>query len=411
LKKLHFPLEVILEVENSAVAIHSDLQNNCPKRKHIPKKKILLVGPLPPTVGGITTFISNILKSSLKEKYTFITFGTHRPTFGLTRKGSDYAVALRIGPSFLAKSVISTLCHLLKFPLILLKDRPHIVHICTASYWPFWENSLYLLLSKIFKKKVIFHIHGGGFDNFYRKSNRFAKYIISKTLNLSDRIIVLSPTWKNILADYIPQNKTGVLNNFINFSQYNRMKKKAGLLNKQLKVLFIGGAGAKQKGFYDLVKAIPQVTKNFENIIFLLVACSDIKEINALLQSEEMSSHTKVMGYLTGNDKIEAFVSSDIFVLPSYVEGLPFTLLEAMAAGLPIITTPVGAIPDVIREGKNGFFVKPGDYETLAKKILFLAQNEKLREKMGEINQETILKQYDESVVTTKLDNEYCQLQ
>jgi glycosyltransferase involved in cell wall biosynthesis len=380
------------------------LRNNPPDQK----KKIMILGPLPPTVGGITTFITGVLNSShIRKKYELIPFGTERPTFKLFKEKSDYTLLLKIGPYYLMKSAIHTLSHLMIFPFSLLRRRPNVVHVCTASYWSFWENSLYILISKLFAKKTLFHIHGGGFERFYKKSNRLGKYLISRMLNLSDRIVVLSSTWKNVFENIVPKKKIIILNNFVTFSQYAGMRNEAKFPNSPITVLFVGGVGAKQKGFYDIIKAIPQVLKEYENIIFLFVACS---KNAAISQNEELCSHTKFVGYLDGCDKIAAFVNSTIFILPSYAEGLPITMLEAMAAGLPIIATPVGAISEVISEGINGFLIEPGDYEALAKKILTLAQDEKLRQQMGDNNKEKIMNVYDESVVIKKLDNVYCQL-
>jgi glycosyltransferase involved in cell wall biosynthesis len=113
------------------------------------------------------------------------------------------------------------------------------------------------------------------------------------------------------------------------------------------------------------------------------------------------------LGYLHGDEKLEIFFESDIFILPSYGEGLPITILEAMAAGLPIIATSVGAIPEIIEDGKNGFLTEAGDYVGLAKKILKLARDMKLRQEMGKNNIEKIERQYNKDLIVSKLSAEY----
>jgi len=374
------------------------------------RKKILVVGPLPPTVGGITTFITSILDSDLNKKYRFITFGTERPTVGIVRDVSDYTVVFQIGLFCLIKSIVWTISHLLTFPFVLFKNRPDIVHVCTASYWSFWENAVYVLISEMFSKKTFFHIHGGGFDEFYKNSNRFVKFLIRKILDLSDKVIVLSSAWKRFFTNFTPENKIAVLENFVNFSQYSRFKKEGGLSKDTITVLFVGGVGAKEKGLYDIFKTIPIVINRCENILFLFVACSSIEKFNTIREKEEIASHTKFLGYLHGDEKIRVFSESDIFILPSYSEGLPITMLEAMVTGLPVIATPVGAIAEIIEDGVNGFLVKAGDYQALAEKIVILAQERKLRLKMGQNNIEKIKKEYDKNVVIAKLDNEYDKL-
>ena len=374
------------------------------------RKKILLLGPLPPTVGGITTFITGILDSDLNKKYRLITFGTERPTVGIVRDVSDYTVVFQIGLFRLIKSIVWTISHLLAFPFALFKNRPDIVHVCTASYWSFWENTMYVLIAETLSKKTFFHIHGGGFDEFYKNSNRLVKFLIGKILNLPDTVIVLSSTWKRIFANFVPENKIAVLENFVDFSRYSKFKREANPSKDIITVLFVGGVGAKEKGLYDVLKAIPVVIKRCENILFLVVACSTVKKLNTIHRKEEIASHTRFLGYLHGDEKIRVFTESDIFILPSYSEGFPITMLEAMAAGLPVIATSVGAIPEVIEEGKNGFLIGVGDYHALAQKILILAKDKKLRRKMATNNISKIRKLYDRTIVMRKIDNLYAEL-
>lgn len=374
------------------------------------KKRILMVGPLPPIVGGITSFIIGALDSDLDRRYKLITFGTERPTVGIARDIGDYTLMLRIGLICLVKSIAWTLSHLLTFPLVLFKNRAEIVHVHTASYWSFWENAVYVLVSEIFSKKTLFHIHGGGFGEFYQNSNRFVKFIIRKIFNLPDRVIVLSSTWKRICANFAPENKIVVLENFVDLSQYSTFKREADPSNDMVKVLFIGGVEAKEKGIYDIFKAMPRVIEGCKNILFLFVACSSIKKPRSMDQKKEMTSHARFLGYLHGDEKLRVFKESNIFLLPSYSEGLPITMLEAMAAGLSIIATSVGAIPEVIEDGKNGILIEPGDHYALAKGILRLAEDRNLRRKMGRDNVNKIRKQYDRAVIMKKLENLYAQL-
>ncbi len=122
-------------------------------------------------------------------------------------------------------------------------------------------------------------------------------------------------------------------------------------------MLFVGGPGAKLKGLFDVVDAAVIVKQHTENILFIFLACADVKGLTSLCEKKGLASNIQILGYLHGSDKTKIFLNSDIFLLPSYAEGLPITMLEAMAAGLPIIATSVGAIPDVIQNGKNGFLI------------------------------------------------------
>jgi glycosyltransferase involved in cell wall biosynthesis len=373
------------------------------------KKKILILGPLPPTIGGITTLIQEIMGSKLNEKYDFRAFDTQRPTIGFSKEVWDYTLAWRIGWLKLLKSSIWTLFHLLAFPFVLFTYDPDIVHINSVGYWVYWENGLYVLLSKIFHKKIFFHLHGGGFEDFYEKGNKISKFLIRVILDLSDRIIVLSPSWWRYFAEIAFKDKIAVVENFVDSSMFSKVAS-VKLSDGKITVLFVGGFAAKAKGLYDFVDAASLVNKSCSDIFFVLLACSDVKGLTELCNKKGIASNTKIEGYLQGIQKIRAFTTSDIFVLPSYAEGFPITMLEAMAAGLPVIASSVGAIPDVIENGKNGFLIKTGDYTVLAEKISILSRDKELRKEMGKKNLELISKKYNKQIVLEKLCSEYDKL-
>ncbi|MGD0451259.1 MAG: glycosyltransferase family 4 protein [Candidatus Bathyarchaeia archaeon] len=374
------------------------------------RNKVLIVGPLPPTVGGITTFIVGLLNSDLVNSYKLVAFGTQRPTYGIFKVGSGYKMGMSIGAVNLVRSGICTLSHLMAFPFSIVKNRPDIVHINTASYWPFWENALYVIVSKILLKRTILHIHGGEFDKFYQGSNLFSKTLIRRVMNLPERIIVLSPTWGRFFSNVLPSKKISILGNFADVSLYSNFDVDSKFSSDKVDVLFIGGTEAKRKGLYDFVEAASLVAKQCPNVFFTLVSCSGIKGLDALCEQKGIKNCTKLLGFISEKEKIKTILDSSIFVLPSYGENFPVALLEAMAAGLSIVASAVGAIPDVVKERINGFLIKPGDYETLAQRIVVLAKDSNLRKQIAKNNMITVNQNYSKTVITQKLCKEYDRL-
>jgi len=374
------------------------------------RKKILVLGPLPPSSGGITTFIMSMFDRRLTEKYQLKTFGTDRPTVGVTHNVLDYTLMLRMGFPVLFKSYVYTFAHLLSFPFVLIKNRPDIVHINTASYWSFWENAIYVYLSRIFGTKTILHIHGSDFEIFYKESNYFFKLLIGLTLIFPEKIIVLSQYWKQLVGKLAPMDKISVITNFVDSSAYDSFPVEKKFSNDKINILFIGGQEAKRKGLYDVINAIQIVTSQNKNVLFVLANCSGVKGLNALCERKKVSSYTKILGYLSKEEKTKVFCNSDLYLLPSYSGGLPISILEAMATGLPIIASSVGSIPEVIQDGKNGFLIEAGDYKALAEKIKLLIRNKDLRQQMAINNVKKIAANYDKNVVLLQLRNEYDKL-
>jgi glycosyltransferase involved in cell wall biosynthesis len=366
--------------------------------------RVLIVGPLPPTVGGITTCIMNILRSDLKRDHFLIPFTTSRPTEDLNMEVYDYTILFKVGLKHLVKSALATIYHLMQFPIVLIVQNPKLIHIHTTDYLPFWESSIYVFIAKMFFKKTILHIHATTFDKFYKDSNVVLSFLIRKTLHMADKIIVLSPRWKNFFTKLIPERKLVIIPNGVSVSVFNNQLKRKAFSSDDIQVLFIGGKESKRKGVYDILKAIPIVVKKHtKNILFLFVGRTDVNKLRNFCEKKGISNHVKILGYIENDSMMEIMATADIYVLPSYAEGLPIAMLEAMAAGLPVVSTPVGSIPEVIEEGVNGFLVKPGDHNALAARIIELTRNERLRKRMGINNMEKIRKEYSMKKVMERL--------
>jgi len=364
-------------------------------RNNEKKYEGLILGPLPPPSGGIATFCEDLLENMSKSKFRLIHF-----------KKKPFNKSDHILVKFVSIFVIYT-----RFLILLFKTRPYFVHINTASYRSFFWNSIFLILSKLFLRSTILHIHGGGFASFYKESNHVRKFLIRKILHITDNIIALSSSWKKVLSLLVSEHKISVIPNGVNVMSFNTIKASRNefhFSSNSLVVSFMGSL-TEDKGIYDILKAIPLVTRQKENCVFAFAGRADDTVCNSF-KLKDIKEHIFFLGELFGDKKIRFLLSSDIFLLPSYVEGLPIVLLEAMAAGLPVVSTPVGAIPELVKEDCNGYLIAPGDYNALATKILTLAEDENLRKKMGLNNSKKMANQYDFRIISAKIERLYEQL-
>lgn len=291
---------------------------------------------------------------------------------------------------------------LVKFIFILIKDKNiNIVHIHTASRGSFLRKSAAFYIAKIFNKKILLHIHGAEFTLFYKESSDFLKQIITNILNNADIVLVLSEDWKNNILNLTENNNVSVLYNPAVLKDICRAE------SESINVLFMGRLG-QRKGVYDIIEAAKHIKNH--NVKISLYGDGNLNEFENLVKYSGLQDKVKIGGWISGFEKDKIFMNSDIFILPSYSEGLPVSVLEAISAGLPVVSTPVGGIPEAVKDGVNGFMIQAGDYKTLAEKIDMLAEDKDLRENMGKQSRQKAKEKFDIKIIMNQLGDIYDEL-
>ncbi len=340
-------------------------------------KQILIIGPL--GQGGITSVINLHLNNGLNE--------------------AEFL------PSYVEGSLFAKLYYFLKFLTIFIfkisNKNIKIVHIHTATKGSFLRKAIIFYLAKLFKKKTIFHVHGAEFNIFYSKSSDIVKKIVNNIFTQSDIVLALSKQWHKDLSEKSHNNNVRVLYNPLTL-KFLKTKQ-----DETIKVLFMGRLG-QRKGTYDIVEAAKNLKCN--KIEITLFGDGEIDEIQALINKNNLNDKLKVGGWISGEDVDNAYQDADIYILPSYNEGLPMSVLEAMSYGLPVITTPAGGTPEAVENGLNGYLIEPGDYRALAEKIDILANDKELREKMGKNGYEIAKAKFDISIIIAELNKLYEEL-
>ncbi len=238
---------------------------------------------------------------------------------------------------------------------LLFDDEIEIVHIHTASDNGFRRNIFYVNLSYLMRRKVILHIHSGRFNEYYLQN----KNQVDKVFSKCEHIIALTPSIKSFY-EKMGCRKVSVINNIIEYPVYRDRK----FTDNAIHLLFLGVI-TKTKGIYDLLDVIIEHKDEFLGRIVLHVGGNkEIEKFQQLVDENKISDIVKYEGWISGNRKIDFLNSCDVFILPSYTEGLPISILEAQSYGLFTIATNVGGIPEIVNE-KNGYLFDPHDKEKL----------------------------------------------
>lgn len=242
----------------------------------------------------------------------------------------------------------------------LLSDRTiDIVHIHSASRGSFYRMYIVFIVTKfIFGKKIIFHIHGGGFQVFYNEANKSIKKLIRHLLRKTDVLICLSEKWYRYLKDHFEIKKLYILNNPVEppFPANLPIHQ-----NSKIQLLFLGRI-EKEKGVFDLLEVILKHQDDFKDKITLFLGGNgDTIKLKDVIKKNKLDEFIKYEGWVNGKQKHQLLSICDVFILPSYFEGLPVSILEAMSYGAAIIASNVGGIPEVVKDNENGFLIEPGD--------------------------------------------------
>lgn len=282
--------------------------------------------------------------------------------------------------------------------ILLLDKRIDIVHIHTASYNSFRRSVVFLKMARWFGKKTILHIHGGGFKEYYATNKQW----IANTLNSCDAIITLSESWKEFYQSITSGPEIYVLENII--ANPNIINKEE---NHKCNFLFLGKIDP-LKGIYDLIDVLYQHKAYLSDKIELHIGGGgEIDELQGLITKYELGSFVFYEGFVSGSKKEMLLNLCDAYILPSYTEGLPVSILEAMSYGKPILATPVGGIPEVVTD--NGLLFQPGDKAAIFNALDFIVGNYDLRHQMGQKSKD-MAKEYLPNSVERNLQSIYNKL-
>jgi glycosyltransferase involved in cell wall biosynthesis len=364
------------------------------------KPRILISGHLPPPSGGVATYYQSLLNSSLPQQVDlqFVQTSTHKRMLSQSGK-------------FSVANIISAIADCARFTKAVIKQRPELSHIATAFGLSFVKHSVCVLVARFFGSRVLLHPHCG-FSALYSTQPRWWQAFFRSVIRMTNGVITLSSEW-NKLLEIIPDCNVYYLPNAMDLSSYRDIFQARRTAAKEvplLKVLYLGYLG-KDKGSFDLIEAAKELAAKKVPVVFDLVGGDlEIGEVELLQEEIEranLSQVVKMHPFAEGRGKLNAFNNADVFVYPSYFEGMPMAVIEAMACGLPIIATKIGGLPDLVCDGLNGILVDARCPGQLANAIQLLSSNPDLRSKMGLNSFQIAYKKYDIEVLVPRLVSIY----
>lgn len=329
------------------------------------KLRILMVGMhLTKTRGGISTLTSGILDSGLQDEFDFKYIASQAEDFGRIRK------------------LMLAISSILRFLVACSAWRPALVYVHMGSNASLYRESIFVLLGKLFGKKVIVHFHAGDIDKYYPFQPSIGRRFINYAIGISDRVIAVSNESAGELRELNADLKISVIVNAIDTSTFrNRQLSSTAVRSESIRLLFVGAIG-KLKGENDLIAALAILCDELPQlkVSFLGFGAEHLEE---KLLEKGVSHLVGHLGAVSMNERIAFYEQADIFVLPTYAEAMPMSVIEAMAAGLPVVSTRVGGIPELIDDHEEGLLFVPGDVASLVEHIRFLATNREARLMMG----------------------------
>lgn len=278
----------------------------------------------------------------------------------------------------------------------MLTGRAAALHLHVAQRTSVVRKMIFVLLALLWRIPYLFHLHGSEFRVYYESEcGPLMRRVIQIALIRAHHVIALSESWAKWLRDVAPGARIVVAYNPVRIpSDLCKRPRAAGIL----RLLFLGRLGIR-KGIYDLIEAMRTLRERGLETHLECGGDGEVEQVKETVRKVGLESSVNVLGWITGSNKTQLLEEADVYILPSYNEGLPIAILEAMAYGLPVITTPVGGIPEAIEDGVEGFLVPPGSIADLADRIGRLAHDRELRERMGWAARQRAQAQFDANVV------------
>lgn len=329
------------------------------------KLKILMIGPDRSVHGGISGVVNNFYAAGLAEKVDLTYVGT-----------------------MVDGSKIRKLLQAIKAYIRFCTKLSHsdIVHVNMASDVSYYRKSLFIRTAYWFHKKIIIHQHGGDFQTFYHSQlSDKGKKRLRAVFTKADAVIVLTSFWEDFFAQIVDKKKIVIIPNGISLPKMSSRKYGTH------KLLFLGRI-CKEKGIEELLAVVAELSQKYKDIQLYLGGIFEDESLKVL--AEQHKETITLLGWIEGSEKEKYLEFCDIYVLPSYFEGQPVSVLEAMSYASCVVASRVGGIPQMIEDNESGLLIEPRDQDSLKKALITVLEDERLCTRLGMTAREKVQKEF-----------------
>lgn len=348
-------------------------------------RHVVMLGTAPETRGGVAAVIQAYRAAGLFERWPVEYVATHAD-------GGRAAKAL------------AAVRGLRRFAALLAARGRVLVHVHCASRASFWRKCVFMAIAHGARCPVILHLHGGGFARFYAEQcGPLRRRIVRHFLRRAACVVVLSERWRHWVAGASGHPDIVCIPNPV------RVESAPPRAAHRNTVLFLGRIGA-AKGIAELIEALAGLRSHLADAELVCAGAGDTEAAARHAERLGVADAVFFPGWLDAGQKRAWLRRARVFALPSHAEGQPVSLLEAMAAGVPVVATAVGGIPDVVTDGINGLLVPPRDSAALERALRRTLGDPRLAAALGAAGRETVRVHYSPERVLAQLDELYVRL-
>ncbi|MBE7457081.1 MAG: glycosyltransferase family 4 protein [Phycisphaerae bacterium] len=343
-----------------------------------PRFRVLAVGPDPREIGGMSTVVAQMLELDWgprgEVRFQRITTGgrVRETMLGKLRRHGLQTRTLR-------KRI--------------RREGINVLHMHTCSGASFWRSAADMTTARGSGCATVLHVHGAMFDQFVTGSGRTARRLVRLVLERADAVIALGEHWARAIRACAPRANIRVIPNAVEIPPMSEVGKTGREAGAACRFLLLAKLDA-WKGVADLIEAAVILERSGAPFELVLAgpggSAGSVKAVGAMITARGLSTRVRCVGPLCGAARTEALRHADVLVQPSHHEGMPMSVLEAMSFGKAVVASQVGALPEVVEEGRTGLLVPPQDPAALARAMLRLVHAPELRHRLGDAGRRVI---------------------